>query len=87
MVIAYDISNNKSRRQVHRILKAWRLDGQKSVVECYLTHWESQELLLQLSEYLNLDSDRLVVSRIDPQRKRESLGLGINNHPTLVHYG
>lgn len=32
-VIAYDIACDKRRRQVARCLKAWRLDGQYSLIE------------------------------------------------------
>ena len=35
-VIAYDVSANSTRRRVFRILKDWKIDGQKSLVECRL---------------------------------------------------
>jgi len=34
IIVAYDISNNKVRSKALKIVKEWRLDGQKSVHEC-----------------------------------------------------
>ncbi len=30
-IVAYDISDNRRRQQVFRVLKDWRIEGQKSV--------------------------------------------------------
>lgn len=37
MVIAYDIENNKQRRQAHMLLKAVGRPVNKSVFECFIT--------------------------------------------------
>ena len=51
VIVAYDISKNKVRAKIHKILKEWRLGGQKSVHECRLTKRQAEELFLErLSE-------------------------------------
>jgi CRISPR-associated protein Cas2 len=79
VIIAYDISEKKAWRQVYQIVKAWRLDGQKSVHECRLTEDEAQELLIQLSEPLNLETDTLMIAWLEPRRNVLCRGLGKNN--------
>lgn len=61
-IISYDISCDKSRRKVARILQAWRIDGQYSVAECLLTYKEANELLLQLTEYIDESTDALLLA-------------------------
>lgn len=64
-VIAYDVSANSTRRRVFRILKDWKIDGQKSLVECRLSETEAEELFLQLSEEMDLETDRLALVWLD----------------------
>lgn len=61
-VISYDISDNKSRRKVARLLEAWRIDGQYSVAECLLSHKEANELVLQITEHLDESTDSLLLA-------------------------
>ena len=87
MIVAYDISSNSGRSKVHSILKEWRIDGQKSVAECALTYWEAQELLLQLGEHLDPQTDRLFITVMDPRRARRALGLGETEFRSLMQFG
>jgi len=68
VVIAYDIHNNRSRGRVLKIIKAWRLEGQRSVHECRLSMDQAQELFIQLAEHLDQDTDRLMFAWIAPNR-------------------
>lgn len=72
-VIAYDIVQDKRRRQVARCLKIWRLDGQYSVFECRLTEREAEELFLELVELINTDTDALMLAWIDNKRESRAL--------------
>jgi len=76
IIIAYDISKNKTRYRVHRILKSWRIDGQKSVHECYLNLNQAQELFIQLSRDLNPKTDSLMMAWIETHRKVLFRGVG-----------
>ena len=76
IIVAYDISDNKTRRRIFKILREWRLDGQKSVCDCRLTRREAEELFLQLSEPLDKKTDSLVMVWLEPHRKVLWRGLG-----------
>jgi len=71
VIIAYDISSNKRRRKVFRVLKQWRLDAQYSVFECRLTGAEARELFLQLTDLLDPETDSLLLAWLDKTRKAE----------------
>jgi CRISPR-associated protein Cas2 len=88
MIIAYDISKNKTRYRVHKILKAWRIDGQKSVHECILDPNRAQELFIQICGDINPKTNSLMMARIEPHRKILYRGIGkerIKNG--MVHVG
>ncbi len=76
IIVAYDISNNKVRSKALKIVKEWRLDGQKSVHECRLKMREAEELFLQLSEPLNLETDSLLMIWLETHRPVLHRGLG-----------
>ena len=74
IVVAYDISVNKKRARVRKILKEWNLDNQKSVYECRLT--QADELFLQLSHEIDIKTDNLIMTWLEPLRKILTRGLG-----------
>jgi CRISPR-associated protein Cas2 len=78
IVIAYDVTDRRNRAKVLRILKAWRLDGQKSVHECRLTTSQAEELFLQLSDWIAPESDHLLFAWLQPHRRVLCRGLGRN---------
>lgn len=86
-VIAYDISKNKIRRQVHRTLMEWRIDGQKSVAECALTTAEADELCLQLLDLIDPITDRLALVWLDTGQTIERWGKATTRRPrgVLLH--
>lgn len=75
-IVAYDISANHTRRQVHKILLEWRLDGQKSVHECVLSPAEAQELFMQLGAAIDKNTDRLLLAWVAPYRPLHARGVG-----------
>ena len=76
MVLAYDISDNRRRRKVLKILSDWCIDGQKSVYECYLSQAEAEELYLQLGGHVNQKTDHLLMAWLDGRRKGHALCQG-----------
>jgi CRISPR-associated protein Cas2 len=83
VIIAYDISDNKKRNAVYKILKKWRLDGQKSVHECRLKQWQAEELFLQINEIIDQDTDCLMIAWLETHRQVLYKGIGkpfINNN-------
>jgi CRISPR-associated protein Cas2 len=75
-IVAYDISANRTRRQVHKILLEWRLDGQKSVHECVLSPAQAQELFMQLGAVIDPKTDRLLLAWMAPSRAPQARGVG-----------
>jgi CRISPR-associated protein Cas2 len=75
-VIAYDIASNRARRAVLKVLREWRLDGQKSVHECLLTDAEAADLFMQLGEQIDPATDRLLLAWLPPRRAMDARGLG-----------
>ncbi|MDQ7014834.1 MAG: CRISPR-associated endonuclease Cas2 [Gammaproteobacteria bacterium] len=74
-IIAYDISCDRRRYRVLKILKEWRLDGQKSVHECLLSESQAEELFLQLAEFIQAE-DRLLLAWLHGHREGSSRGVG-----------
>ncbi len=79
IIVAYDISKNKARARVRKVLREWNLDNQKSVYECRLTQVQAEELFLQLSQAMNTDTDNLIMAWVEPRRKVLVKGLGKNS--------
>ena len=76
IVVAYDISKNKVRARVRKILKEWNLGNQKSVYECRLTQAQAEELFLQLTYEINKKTDNILMTWLEPRRDILFLGQG-----------
>ncbi|TIH11475.1 hypothetical protein D0S45_20035 [Marinifilum sp. JC120] len=61
--ISFDISNNKTRRKIWKILDEWNIARQKSAVICGLTLRQAQELFGQLQNTIDED-DSLLMARL-----------------------
>ncbi len=86
VVFAYDITKNKTRRRVLRILKAWRLDGQKSVHECRLKESQAEELFIEINERLNPKTDLLLMAWLEPHRQVQYRGVGKSSVTRKIWY-
>ncbi len=76
LIVAYDISENKTRARIRKILREWNVGNQKSVYELRLTQKQAEELFLQLAIQINPDKDNLVMAWLEPRRKVLTKGLG-----------
>lgn len=79
VIIAYDVSDNKKRYRIFKILKSWRLGGQKSVHECRLTKNQAEELFLQIVEHLDHKTDDLLMAWLEPNRSILCRGIAQTN--------
>lgn len=57
--ISYDISDDKRRNMVSKILEGYGSRVQFSLFECNLTSDQIQELIQKLTPYIKLDEDSL----------------------------
>lgn len=73
-LVCYDVSETKRREQVRRYLVGYRIGGQKSFFECWLTAAELREVRGMLSELLDPDEDRAHIFQLDPRMRRDMLG-------------
>lgn len=75
-MVAYDVACNRRRRRIFKVLREWRLDGQKSLIECRLTERQAEELMLRLTELINPKEDRLFLAWLDSRRTARARGIG-----------
>ena len=73
-LICYDICDPKRLYRVHRFLLGYRVGGQKSFFECWLTPAELRQVRKALDEMLEPTEDRAHIFQLDPRMKNEGLG-------------
>lgn len=73
-LVCYDICEPKRLRRVHRYLMGYKVGGQKSFFECWLTAAELREVRYTLAELLDLNEDRAHIFQLDPRMRRDMLG-------------
>src|SRR5690625_3653951 len=73
-LISYDISDPKRLRKVCRYLKGYKVDGQKSVYECWVTESERRAIKRDLQELILPDQDRVHLFQLDPRQQVQCFG-------------
>ncbi len=63
-VVAYDISNDKRRNHVHKILKGFGKWTEYSLFECFLNRKELLQLRARLNEHLDRGEDKIRIYTI-----------------------
>lgn len=64
----YDVSSELRLRNALKVARRYATGGQKSVHECWLTPQELGDLLADYSYVIDLDTDRVVLVRLDASR-------------------
>jgi len=87
-LISYDISNDKCLREALKLVRAYATGGQLSVHECWLSHAEKRELLIELTEIIDEATDSLMVIRLDARQNMHVMGKGIaSSAPDMFYLG
>ena len=73
-LVCYDVSDAKRWRRVHQYLIGYKVGGQKSFFECWLTAAELREVRLTLAELIDPAEDRVHIFQLDPRMRRDLLG-------------
>lgn len=73
-LVCYDVCKTPLRRRVQKYLTGYKVGGQKSFFECWLTPAELREVRETLPELLDLASDRAHIFQLDPRMARDLLG-------------
>ena len=68
-LICYDITEPKRLAKIGRYLKKYKIDGQKSVIECWVTHNEFQRILYTLQDLMQGETDQIHVFQLDHRSK------------------
>lgn len=75
IIIAYDVTTAKRRRQVAATLQDYRIGGQKSLAQCWLTRHEFDELWQKLTRLIDLNTDHLLTYHHDERSTPLTLGV------------
>lgn len=78
-LICYDITNDRRRDRVSRLLEGYGMRVQKSVFECVLTpdQYELLQKRFQTKRYLNPNEDQLRFYPLSPRHRKMVLLLGL----------
>lgn len=85
-VIAYDISNDRRRTKVHKVLSGYGQWTQFSIFECHLTPKQQVALRNKLDKLLRPDEDSVRFYRLcqDCMSKTETVGGEKPHDPSLM---
>lgn len=73
-LVCYDIADPRRLYRVHKFLLGYKVGGQKSCFECWLTPAELRDVRRGMYKRLNLDEDRAHIFQLDPNRDNVCLG-------------
>ncbi len=59
--IAYDIVDNKRRRKLHKLLKQYGLNVQKSIFQCIVEKETLEKLIDKMRKYMDERVDKLYI--------------------------
>lgn len=73
-LIAYDVRDPKRLAKVGRYFHSYRVAGQKSVPEIWVTDAELAHIQHDLERLLDTSEDSLHILALDPRQRRHCLG-------------
>ncbi|MFN3595508.1 MAG: CRISPR-associated protein Cas2 [Thiobacillaceae bacterium] len=83
-LVAYDVCEPRRLHRVCRYLTGYKVAGQKSVCELWLTPAELKRVWRQLETLIEAEEDRVHVFALDPRMKPRLFGLA--RHFTGGHF-
>ncbi len=66
-LVCYDVSCPRRLRQVHKFLLGYRVGGQKSFFECWLSPAELRSVQAMLAQLIDPAEDRVHIFQLDPR--------------------
>jgi len=75
-VIAYDISDDRKRDKISKILEKYGIKVQYSIVECDLSKATVKALYQQMSKIIDKKTDKIYLYPLDEECKRKVIYLG-----------
>lgn len=80
-LVCYDISDARRLQRVHRYLLGYKVGGQKSFFECWLTPPELQQMRRRLTALIDPGQDRVHLFQLDPRMTPEVFGVAKTKAP------
>ena len=74
-LVAYDVRDPRRLRRVCRYLTGFKVGGQKSVYECWVTPAELRAIRNELETLMHADEDRLHIVALDPRMRTRCYGV------------
>ena len=84
-VAIYDVSEDRERRRVARLLEGFGVRVQRSAFECHLSHSHREQLRRRLEE-LHLSSGFVCLYRQQAGSRRQTAGIAPENPVDDAHY-
>ena len=76
-LVAYDVCDPRRLARVGRYFHSYRVAGQKSVPEIWVTPAELQHIRHDMDRLLDMGQDRLQLIALDPRMRRRCLGKAV----------
>lgn len=73
-LLCYDVCDPRRLRRVFKLARAYRVAGQKSAFECWLTPDERRTLLIELERIIDHRVDRIHCFALDPRSRVRCFG-------------
>jgi len=73
-LVCYDVASPQRLYRVHRYLNGFRIGGQKSFFECWLTPTDLRDVRKELAGLIDSEEDRVHIFQLDPRMKMECMG-------------
>jgi len=74
-LVAYDIADPKRLARVHRYMLGWKVGGQKSFYECWLTPAEVETVMDELGQLIVPAEDRIHFFQLDSRMQPKCFGV------------
>lgn len=74
-LVAYDVCDPQRLARVSRYFNSYRVAGQKSVPEIWVTPAELARICNDMTHLINTSEDRLQLIALDPRMRRRCYGL------------
>lgn len=69
LIVAYDITLPQQRALALKMVRHWRVGGQKSVHECRMTRREAEAFMTGLAGEIDAGNDRLLLAWVENHRQ------------------
>ncbi len=76
---AYDIRDHRRLARACKYFKTWRVAGQKSVPELWLTAADLQRIRREITDIIDTGEDSLHILALDPRMHIHCLGLAASH--------